>query len=270
MLRSRSLLAATLLAAIAPLTTAGILTVGPAGSGAQFTEIQAAVDAALDDDVILVRPGTYQAIVVSKPLRILGDGTGVVRIQGRAPQFGAWIRDIAAGKELVLSGVEVSNNTDLVLLQDCAGTVVFSDVRALGADFMGGGVSIVNCARAVLLDSQISGVTALWASSSEVWLANATLQGKAVGGFLGDGSPGILLENSTLHAWRARILGGDAIFLHPKSGSGGTGLRLVNSRANLFGGPGTEIRGGRGVFDPVIVFSNPGGVGLVLTQDSQA
>src|SRR6185436_16079297 len=96
-----SLLAALL--ALAPLAHAGILTVGPAGSGAQFTEIQAAVDAALDDDVILVRPGTYAAVVVDKPLRILGDGTGVVRIDAAA--FGVTARGIASGEELVLSGI---------------------------------------------------------------------------------------------------------------------------------------------------------------------
>jgi hypothetical protein len=265
---SRIQLASLALVALAPLAAASTLTVGPAGSGAQFTQIQAAIDAAVEDDVILVMPGTYQAIVVSKPLRILGDGTGVVRIQAQGSQYGAWIHDIAAGKELVLSGVEVAGSTDLVLLQNCAGTVVLSDVQVLGGNFLGGGVSVVSCARAVLLDSQIAGVGALWASSSEVWLADATLQGKA-GSFSGDGSPGIQLENSTLQAWSSRILGGDAVFSHPKGGRGGTGLLLVNSRANLLGGPGSEVRGGRGVFDPVIGSDNPGGIGMVLVQSSR-
>src|SRR4029077_15088541 len=85
MIPTRQLRAAFVLLAIAPLSRAGILTVGPAGSGAQFTQIQAAVNAAYDDDVILVQPGTYPGSVVGTPLRILGDGTGVVRIADAPP-----------------------------------------------------------------------------------------------------------------------------------------------------------------------------------------
>src|SRR6185436_13834522 len=147
-----SLFAALL--ALAPLAHAGVLTVGPAGSGAQFTEIQAAIDAALDDDVILVKPGTYARIVVDKPLRILGDGTGAVRID--APFFGVRIRGIASGEEAVLSGVEIlPSASPMLLVSDCPGTVVLQDLdlSSVGAGRTGLGVS--NCARMLLLDSRI-------------------------------------------------------------------------------------------------------------------
>jgi hypothetical protein len=42
------------------------------GPGTNFTEIQPAVDAASAGDVILVRPGTYAPISVSKGVAILG------------------------------------------------------------------------------------------------------------------------------------------------------------------------------------------------------
>ena len=272
MLVSRFFLRGLSLVLLAPLSAAGILTVGPAGSGAQFTEIQAAVDAAVDDDVILVKPGTYQGIVVNKPLRILGDGTGVVRILGAG--IGARVLGIGAGRELVLSGVEVralSGSDPAVLLQDCPGTVLLEDLNVPVADYGWTGVRIQNCARAVVLDSQISGAGAgaLSAFGSEVWVANASLQGKA--NVFDGGAEGMNLENSTLHAWRTQILGGNAVIASPKfGGHGGTGLFLQNSRANLFGGWGSEIRGGHGDYDEAVDGNYGGGTGLFLYQNSQA
>src|SRR5262245_7990594 len=105
MLLSRSVRAALVVLALAPLSSAGILTVGPAGSGAQFTQIQAAINAALADDVILVQPGTYQRITVTKPLRILGTAPGVIIDGGVGTAVIG--RGIAAGTEFVLSGVDV-------------------------------------------------------------------------------------------------------------------------------------------------------------------
>jgi len=66
------------LALLSTVAAAGVLTVGPVGSGAQFTQIQAAVNAAHEDDVLLVRAGTYQRVTVDKPLRILGVEPGVI------------------------------------------------------------------------------------------------------------------------------------------------------------------------------------------------
>ena len=87
------------LAALAPRSLADILTVGPTGSGSQFTQIQAAVNAAADDDVILVKAGNYNAFVVAKPVRILKDGTGNAFIAN------CEVRDIGPGEEVVLSGL---------------------------------------------------------------------------------------------------------------------------------------------------------------------
>ena len=51
---------------------ADVLTVGPAG---QFPTIQGAVDAASDDDIILVAAGDYFSVtIVDKALTILGEG----------------------------------------------------------------------------------------------------------------------------------------------------------------------------------------------------
>jgi hypothetical protein len=95
-----------------------------------------------------------------------------------------------------------------------------------------------------------------------VWLANVTLTGTA-SFFAGGGGSGIHLENSTLHAWSSEIVGGDArAHLDEFVGRGGPGLLLQSSHADLFGGPSSEIRGGRGLSFAGI--NTPGGAGLSL------
>jgi hypothetical protein len=87
-------------------------------------------------------------------------------------------------------------------------------------------------------------------------------------GFSGQGGSGIWLENSTLHAWSSRIVGGDAHARFDEFvGQGGPGLLLRSSHADLFGGPGSEIRGGRGL--SYVGDNTPGGAGLSLNH-SQA
>src|SRR5688572_15701294 len=107
---SRPLRLGFVLTSLVPLCAADTWTVGPAGSGAQFTEIQLAIDAAQDDDVILVQDGTYQGFVVDKPLRILGNGNAsITSLDPGGDGVEAVIaQDIAAGEELVLSGMRVS------------------------------------------------------------------------------------------------------------------------------------------------------------------
>ena len=269
------------LLALAPLASSGTLTVGPAGSGAQFTQIQAAIDAALDDDVILVKPGTYQPIVVSKPLRILGDGTGVVRISKNGPTA-VTIHDIGAGAELVLSAVEVvatgsdSDPDSVILLQNCPGTVVLQDVTVPDILVFEAGVQVQSCARALLLNSQIHAsfeTGAVEAHDSELWIANSDIAGLFTLGFLFFGAaPGVAVENSTLHVWRSEILGGGGdVLTSPKlGGPGGAGIEARGSTVDLFGGPDSQVTGGMGPFDGGVLFPYAGGPGLALLQNSHA
>jgi hypothetical protein len=174
----------------------------------------------------------------------------------------------------VLSAVEVrapSGADPAVLLQDCPGTVVLADLSVSVTNYGWTGVRVQNCARAVVLDSQISGAGAgaLSALGSEVWVANSSFQGKP--NFFDGGAEGMHIQDSTLHAWRTQILGGDALSPAPKFGGyGGTGLFLQNSRADLFGGWGSEIRGGHGDYEEDVDLNYRGGTGLFLYQSSQA
>ena len=217
MFLSRLVRVALALVAIGPLSAAGILTVGPPGSGAQFTQIQAAVNAALDDDVILVQPGTYQRIVVDKPLRILGVAPGVV-IDAGFDNSAVIVRGIAAAKEFVLSGVSARSLRFLarlpaIQLENSPGTLALQDVvirydpRDSNATI---GVQLENCARVLLLDSRIleAGIVevqtgALVARNSELWIANSEIRGTHDGFFALSGSHGIEATDSTLRVWRS-------------------------------------------------------------------
>jgi len=258
--------------AIALPAAADVLTVGPPGSGAQFAQIQAAIDAAADDDVILVKPGSYQAIALDKSVRILADGTGTVRVPTVA------IANTAAGGETVLSGVTIDVHP-AVRLSDCAGTVVLEDIHISG-DEEGPGVRIQNCQRALLLGSRIisagrpgpSRTGAVVAQDSELWLANTEILGSGDCCFSTSGAHGIELVNSTLHAWRSRIRGGTGAAKQDGSyADGGTAIKAVGSTVNLLGGPTSEVSGGSGYEEFLFGDQNyPGGPGLDLAQFSQA
>ncbi len=268
------------LLALASLSAADTLSVGPVGSGAQFSEIQAAIDAAQADDVILVQPGTYQRITVAKPLRILGDGTGSVTITW--DEFSVIVRDIGAGEELVLSGVEVTaglsfSPSSLILLQDCPGTVVLQDVF-MDSGFGLPALQVESCARALLLDSRVFGggaahLACVFARDSTLWIANAEITNLTF--FFESAGPGVHLLNSTLHAWRATIRGGDlggAIdFTGEDSLEGGHGILAAGSTVNLFGGPTSSVVGGQGgTSNKFGAVPFPGGAGVRLTGNSHA
>ena len=268
MLLSRSLRAAVSLALLTPVTAADILTVGPAGSGAQFTQIQAAVNAASDDDVILVKPGNYQPIVVDKPLRIL-------RVGDRGVFVGCQIRDIGTNEELVLSGLLTTLH-----LQNCSGTVVLHEVDVFDAGSSFTGVRIENCRRVLLLDSSIhSGMFgsnrggAVSVQGSELWIANSFITGNNDCCFGVRASHAVELVSSTLHVWRSQIRGGNG---NAKQGSGmladgGTGIRAVGSTVNLFGGPTALVAGGPGSSEEAFgAINSPGGPGMDLAQNSRA
>ena len=59
------------------------------GPGVDFTDLPAAVAAAIDGDTVVVREGTYDSFIVSgKALLILGDGSGTTFVSGGTTYLG--------------------------------------------------------------------------------------------------------------------------------------------------------------------------------------
>ena len=260
----------------APLAAA-TLTVGPGGA---FAEIADAVAAAQPGDDILVEPGTYQGFVVDKPLRIFGTGPGV--IVTTLGTYGVELRNIPAGEEAVVAGLEVlalpllESPSAGVLVEDCPGTVVLSDVNVTPAQAPFG-LYANRCARLMVLSSRVEnagGGAGLAAVASEVWLANSLVAGDLASfGISAEGPDGITLEDSSLFLWRSSVLGGNAVTGKPLlliGPHGGDGIAADNSDVVVYGGPEGLIVGGNG--GPAGAFHGPGdgGAGVRLLNGSSA
>ncbi|MHC5065102.1 MAG: hypothetical protein ACYTG5_14140, partial [Planctomycetota bacterium] len=114
-----------LVLALSPgLCAQGDIIVDAAGGG-DYTEIQAAVDAAPVGATIRVRHGIYPAVSISKGVRLLGDPPGelpedVVRMDG-----GFTVLDLPASESFVLTDVVGGLGTVgfSYLLENCRGQV---------------------------------------------------------------------------------------------------------------------------------------------------
>ena len=121
--------------ATATLAQGSVLVVDPGGGGA-FTEIQDAVDAAVDGDTILLRHGTYvdlsfpfePVIIDGKSLVVAATQSGAVLLNG----LHLYVRNLSAGQTVTLSGLQVQdaavvldNNVGAVLLQECCMALYF-------------------------------------------------------------------------------------------------------------------------------------------------
>lgn len=88
--------------ALASITFAGnVHTVG--GTGGDYPDIQSAVDASVDGDVVLVRSGNYQGFTIDgKSISVVADTNDKVALLS-----GVIVENIAAGKSVVLAGLHV-------------------------------------------------------------------------------------------------------------------------------------------------------------------
>lgn len=131
-----------------------------AASGAPYTTIQAAVDAAVDGDLILVRPGTYGGFSVNaKSLDVVADTGGVVQIAGNVQ-----VSTIGTTRTCTLNGVRIVGATGAPALRaaGCAG-----HVRLQGCDILG--ATLPAC---VAIDGP--GITA-WGQRATEFLACASV-----------------------------------------------------------------------------------------------
>jgi hypothetical protein len=208
--------------------------------GSQFTSIDAAIQASLPGDVVLVRDGTYSPFLVDRGVALVG-GPGVL-VVGDASVIGLPANERAA---VVGFSVRVLN------VANCLGPVIAQDI------YSAGGVRVNACAdvrfRSVtaqpLADLDVPG---LRVEASRLEIVDSTVQG-APNSFPGpgpasDGWIGMWIQaNSNVHALSSSFAGsaGQAIatqFAYGPNGASGitvqnSSLRIVGSHA-AGGGPG--------------------------------
>lgn len=224
-----------------------------------YATIQAAVDAAVDGDTLIIDPkGSYTEDVVidNKALSLVAEYSFPLNfLTGRI-----LVQNLAAGKTFVLTGIRsqgatyqkgeglyLMNNPGSVRVEDC--TLEGRDVLiALGSDSDGSiGVKITNCPDAAFARCVITGgdggdqffgypagdgAAGLSSAGSTVTLYDCDLEGGRGGGAdwgddPGDGDHGCLCVSTSLFASGCHFAGGDA-GSEPggKDGRGGNGLQV--------------------------------------------
>jgi hypothetical protein len=210
-----------------PIAQGQLWTVDAAG-GADFTEIQAAVDASADGDTILVAGGTYAAVVIDgKALVLLGDEDPTV------PD--ATIRNVPAGRELALRGFRGLSASPNLILEGNAGTVWLDRLQWGGPLF-----------------GFPDGPALQIRRSASVVVTRSTFQGWS---FLAvtPGVDAVLLEDSAVSFHDVVMTGGAG--KEPAA----SGLVTTNSFALL---SGCTVTGGTGHEGGLCTPGNPGGAGI--------
>ncbi|MFT5079421.1 MAG: hypothetical protein ACI84E_000060 [Planctomycetota bacterium] len=100
------------------------------GIGSDFADLQAAVAAAVDGDVLLVRAGVYAGLDIN------GKSLVVVAEEQDTPHIlGASIRNLAVDQDVVLAGLRISSTAGAGLrVLNNQGPVLVEDCKILGAD----------------------------------------------------------------------------------------------------------------------------------------
>ena len=210
---------------------ASVLTVGP--SGQMFTTPQAAVSAAVDGDVILIRSGAYFSFTIDgKALTIVGTPSMTIRPPLR-------VRNVAASQTVTISAVNFT---------------------AIAADPAQPGIAIENCAgRVRVQDCSIPSIdtepAARVVDSAQVSFARCALLGAS--GFYNDFDPvgpgaGIEVVNSAVALYATSVRGGDGVtgtygqlgtIQRPASDAADGCIAGVNAQVFV---SGSDLRGGRG------------------------
>ncbi len=226
-----------------------------APSGAPYTTIQAAVNAAVDGDVVLVHAGTYAGFnVLSKGIELVADPEGSVTINGSIE-----VNQVFAGKRLSMSGFHVQDG--VVFVGNSAGSIRLEAITVLpGAPpplWERVGLRVGQCTDVAILRCSLSGADA----------ENLT-PGSTPG-------PGLRLElNSNVAVYDSQMRGGrgsDAFtqgtHYYPPL-RGGAGCQVQISGGAFFSG--SSIEGGAGGDGLPGFTGQPGGVGLVVNPGSTA
>lgn len=253
-----SLFSAAQLVVIAGLACVGradVLVVAP--SGAPYSDIGTAVNAAQDGDVVLVRGGSYSGVFVSnKSVTIIGEAGADIR------PGGIFITGIAASQQVTIAGLRSASTGGSLECSGCDGPVRIVDSSFGGETFTTlnypplptvyvnscRDVAFTSCRIEGFEDAQHGGSLGMYIRESVVSLSNTVVRGgrgadgdpwfmNGVGNSPGrNGLEGIECRSSTLFVAACRITGG----------RGGPGLNGVCGDPVDAASPGGP--GGLGIF----------------------
>jgi hypothetical protein len=224
------------------------------GPGVDFTDLPAAMAAAADGDVIVVRAGAYSSFAVSgKSLLILGDGVLTTLVSGGVTSLGG----PGAGKTLHLEGMlffAPSGPAGLHLIG--AGKVTLTDVEAAATGDGADGIYVVGVeahfARVVASAgaSAVAGGSGLRVEGGGTAAADGSAfvggDGISVGGATGVAGPGVHACGADATLVNCSAYGGGVPPVTGATVVGGDGVKADAATVRITGGPNDVVAGGAG------------------------
>jgi len=219
------------------------------GPGVDFTEVQSAVDAAADGDVVLIEDGSYVAVTVSgKGLTLAGEEdaqvlVGRLNVAGLGANQSFVARDLTIGTSSVVIGrgehLLLPDNSGPILFEECSiGTLLTLDTR---------GATVDACASVVFVHSELHG-------------------SPGVSGLIGQARPGLVITTSSVHLFFCDVRGGrgkDGDTGDVDGKGGATGISITGGFLYL-GGATVEGGAGGDAFFLSCGFGGNGGFGLAI------
>jgi len=219
--------------------------------GSDFTSLSAAVSAASDGDVVLVRAGDYLdfdgIFLTGKGLSVVAEpGASVVTDRIR-------ILDLPSSSQVLIQGLQFTTDTIAADLDDDLGPMWFERCSfgpRFFAIFGSDGFHPTNCATVALARCQLQEASrpprsaALLAENSRLHIFDSVLQGASTEGSL---SAVVLQQGSFLELFGSGVHGGDGTpgtFIHCDGFAAGDALTLQNTSvlvtqsSSLVGGVG--------------------------------
>jgi hypothetical protein len=219
------------LSGVRALASSNVLVVAP--SGAPYTQIQPAIDAAQDGDIVLVKAGNYDGIAVTdKSIAVVADEPGTIQLNGNAT-----VNNLAASRDVLLHRLSMNadpNGGEALVIEHCTGSV-----RVQSCDMHGtGGAAALSIAQSQ--DVALNDCRATGSNGVPIGWTN-----------LLDAGAGARIGQSIVAMHGCGMRGGNGAPSSCGGGSGGDGLDLFGSYGyaadcSFYGGNGASAGLGSG------------------------